>query len=39
MKGKVSISRRAHMKGDGVVSIKITDANSRQVIVEAEMSQ
>ena len=37
MKGKVSISRR-DMKGDGVVSIKIADANSRQVIVEAEMS-
>lgn len=38
MKGKVCISRRAHMKGDGVVSINIADASSRQVIVEVEMS-
>lgn len=38
MKGKVSISRRTRNKGEGIISIKITDANSRQIVAEAEMS-
>ncbi len=37
MKAKVSITRRGMTKGDGVVSIQITDKESRLRVIEVEM--